>query len=66
VWIHGTDHLNSKETAVSNQKTTVENGAQVPKVVLLDCGQATEVTKGTIVNYILELSWPPFNKLIHF
>ena len=53
-----------KETDVSNVKTSTEQGTRVEKPELLDCGQATKVTKGSPWFFLPEGSPPPFNRLL--
>ncbi len=54
----------SKETAVRNVNTTVEQEAKSEPVELLDCGEASKVTKGWLYSVITELAWPPFDHAI--
>jgi hypothetical protein len=51
-----------EETAVSNINTTPEQTAKVQKVELLDCGQASKMTKGFLFFLLAEMSTPPFDR----
>ncbi len=42
--------------------TTAE--ARVEKVILLDCGQASKVTKGMPFFVMFEVGFPPFDRLL--
>jgi hypothetical protein len=60
---HGTDHhCRFKETAVSNSKVDTAQGKPVEKIPLLDCGQASKVTKGMPFVILFELAPPPFDR----
>jgi len=58
-WIRS---CNVKETAVSNVNTTPEQNAKTQKVELLDCGQASKMTKGFLFFFLFEGSVPPFDR----
>lgn len=63
VWIQGIDHQCLKESAVSNVKSNNEPGAPlVAPGPLLDCGRASEVTKGVPFFLLFELAFPPFDR----
>lgn len=47
---------------MSNLNTTPEPTPGTPKVELLDCGQASKVTKGYPFFFIFELTLPPFDR----
>jgi hypothetical protein len=49
---------------VSNVKTNSEQGARVETVQLLDCGQASKVTKGFPFFLFPEGGWPPLDRLL--
>jgi len=51
-----------KETAVSNVNTTPEQSAKTQKVELLDCGQASKMTRGFLFFFLFEGSVPPFDR----
>ena len=55
-----------KETAVSNVNTTPEQSAKMQKVELLDCGQASKVTKGFVLLVFFEASVPPLDRALIF
>jgi hypothetical protein len=58
----GTDHFfGCKETAVNNVNTTSneQQGKRPEAVALLDCGQASKVTKGVPYLIFWELCPPP-------
>jgi hypothetical protein len=65
--IQGTDHL-LKETAVSNVKIeNVQGTARVETstpVALLDCGEASKVTKGFPYFWYYEPCTPPFDTML--
>jgi hypothetical protein len=46
---------------VNNVKIETEQGKQAEPVALLDCGQASKVTKGLALLWFFELSPPPFD-----
>jgi hypothetical protein len=56
--------INCKETDVSTLKTSAETRTGVDKVVLLDCGQASKVTRGFPFLVLFEFSFPPFDRLL--
>ena len=65
--IHGTDHhCRFKETAVSNAKVENAQGKPVEKIPLLDCGQASKVTKGLPFLVLFEFATPPFDRALMF
>lgn len=39
-------------------------GKTAGPLVLLDCGQASRVTKGVPFLVLYELGWPPFDRLL--
>jgi hypothetical protein len=47
---------------VSNVNTTAEQSAKTQKVELLDCGQASKMTKGFLFFFLFEGSVPPFDR----
>lgn len=47
---------------MSNINTTVEQSAKTQRVELLDCGQASKMTKGFIFFLMIELSVPPLDR----
>jgi hypothetical protein len=49
---------------VSNVTTSREYEVKVAKVELLDCGQASKVTKGLLIPVLYEFGWPPANRMI--
>jgi hypothetical protein len=51
----------SRRTAVNSVKTETEQGKRTEPVVLLDCGQASKVTKGMPYMVLWELCTPPFD-----
>jgi hypothetical protein len=55
-----------KETTVSDLKTDIEHGAQTESVELIDCGPASEKTKGIPLFLLFELGWPPYDRLFLF
>ena len=55
----------AKETAVSEVKTESVQGKTAGPLVLLDCGQASRVTKGVPFLVLYELGWPPFDRLLY-
>lgn len=54
----------AKETDVSILKTSAEKGTGAETVVLLDCGQASKVTRGFPFLLWPEFGWPPFDRLL--
>jgi hypothetical protein len=52
----------TEETAVTKANTTPEPTPQPQKVELLDCGQASKMTKGYPLFLQFEMSWPPFDR----
>jgi hypothetical protein len=62
--IHGSDHSLSRRTAVSNVETTVEQGTE--SVELVDCGAASEETKGALFGLFSEGSPAPFAWILIF
>lgn len=54
-----------KETAVSEVKSESVHGETAGPLVLLDCGQASQVTKGVPFMVLYELGWPPFDRLLY-
>lgn len=40
-------------------------GASAGIPVLLDCGQATQVTRGVPFLVLYEVGWPPFDRLLY-
>lgn len=46
---------------MNNVKTVNEQGKRPEPVALLDCGQASKVTKGMIFLVLWELGAPPFD-----
>jgi hypothetical protein len=47
---------------VSNITTPVVHEPKAPKLELLDCGQASKVTKGFPLYLLFEISLPPFDR----
>jgi hypothetical protein len=47
---------------VSNINTPVEQDTQPHEVELLDCGSASQMTKGFPLYLLFELSLPPFDR----
>jgi hypothetical protein len=47
---------------VSNTKVENTQGKPVEKIPLLDCGQASKVTKGMPFVILFELAPPPFDR----
>ena len=47
---------------MSNVNTTPEQNAKTQKVELLDCGQASKMTKGFLFFFLFEGSVPPFDR----
>lgn len=47
---------------MSKSNTLVEQHVQTQKVELLDCGPASQVTKGFPLYFLFELSLPPFDR----
>jgi hypothetical protein len=47
---------------VSKINTPVEQDTNTQKVELLDCGQASRMTKGFPLYLLFELSLPPFDR----
>jgi hypothetical protein len=47
---------------VSNINTTAEQSAKTQRVELLDCGQASKMTKGFAFFLLFEVSWPPYDR----
>jgi hypothetical protein len=47
---------------VSNINTPVGQDTNAPTVELLDCGQASKMTKGFPLYLMFELSLPPFDR----
>jgi hypothetical protein len=62
--LHGILPSQRKETDVSILKTSTEAGTRAKTIVLLDCGQASKVTRGFPFLVFLELGWPPFDRLL--
>jgi hypothetical protein len=64
--IHGTDHqkCRCKETAVNDVKCDSTMKLPVEKLELLDCGKASEVTKGLPFLMLFEWSAPPFDRAL--
>jgi len=60
-WFQGTDHfvILSRRTAVNSVKTESEQGTRTEPVALLDCGQASKVTKGMPFLILWEFCPPP-------
>jgi hypothetical protein len=52
----------TEETAVTKPNTTPEPTSQPQKVELLDCGQASKMTKGFPLFLLFEMSSPPFDR----
>jgi hypothetical protein len=52
----------SKEKPESAQGQSAESAEPV---VLLDCGQASKVTKGVPYLVLYEVGWPPFDRLLY-
>ena len=46
---------------MNNVKTDKDQSKRVEPVALLDCGQASKVTKGFALLWFFELSPPPFD-----
>ena len=51
-----------KETAVSTINTSGVPETKTPEIELLDCGQASKVTKGFPLYLLFEVSLPPFDR----
>jgi hypothetical protein len=49
---------------VSILKTSAETETRVDTIVLLDCGQASKVTRGFPFLLFFEVGWPPFDRLL--
>jgi hypothetical protein len=49
---------------VSNAKVENTQGKPVEKIPLLDCGQASKVTKGLPFLILFEVSMPPFDRAL--
>ena len=47
---------------MSNINTPVEQDPKVQQVELLDCGPASQMTKGFPLYLVFELSLPPFDR----
>jgi hypothetical protein len=45
-------------------KKNVAAGARSNAITLLDCGQASKVTRGFPFLVLMELGWPPFDCLL--
>jgi hypothetical protein len=58
--------LVTEETAVTKPNTTPDPKPQPQKVELLDCGQASKMTKGYPLFLLFEMSSPPFDRLVLF
>jgi hypothetical protein len=50
---------------VSDVKTETVQGKPVEPIALLDCGQASKVTKGMPYFIMFELSSPPFDRALY-
>ena len=53
-----------KETDVSILKKSAEAGARSTTITLLDCGQASKVTRGVPFLLFFENAMPPFDRLL--
>jgi len=51
---------------VSNAKVENAQGKPVEKIPLLDCGQASKVTKGLPFLILFEFATPPFDRALLF
>jgi hypothetical protein len=51
---------------VSNEKVENTQGKPLEKTPLLDCGQASKVTKGLPFLVMFELSMPPFDRALMY
>ena len=51
---------------MSNVKVENAQGKPVEKIPLLDCGQASKVTKGLPFLILFEFSSPPFDRTLMF
>jgi hypothetical protein len=49
---------------VSILKKNAEAGPRANTITLLDCGQASKVTRGVPFLVLFELSFPPFDRLL--
>ena len=58
--------IHCKETAVSTLNTTMEQAAKTQPVELLDCGQASKMTKGFPFLLLFEITSPPFDRQLIF
>jgi hypothetical protein len=47
------------------RKVKTESVQGKTALVLLDCGQASRVTKGVPFLVLYELGWPPFDRLLY-
>jgi hypothetical protein len=45
-------------------KKSAEAGARANTIALLDCGQASKVTRGIPFLLFFEAGWPPFDRLL--
>jgi hypothetical protein len=52
----------TEETAVTKPNTTPDPKPQPQKVELLDCGQASKMTKGFLFFLVSEMTTPPFDR----
>jgi hypothetical protein len=53
-----------KETAVSTINTSGVPETKTPEIELLDCGQASKVTKGFSLFLLWELGAPPYDRAL--
>ena len=51
---------------MSDINTTPEPSAKTQEVELLDCGQASQMTKGFVFFLLFESSTPPFDRQLIF
>jgi hypothetical protein len=56
--------LMTEETAVSHINTPGTPEAQTHEIELLDCGAASQMTKGFLLSFFFEASLPPFDRLL--
>lgn len=51
-------------TAVSEINTPSEQSAEQQQIELLDCGQASKMTKGFLFFILFESTIPPFDRML--
>ena len=57
-------HHNVRRLNVSILKKSAEAGARSSTITLLDCGQASKVTRGCPFLFFFEGGIPPFDRLL--